>query len=129
MIMLLPRRLTSHCPAKHRTGIRAAQTCTAFVSAFVAMMLCGCVAGALPVPHFGETHGEPIKTARRKLIRVGKTSRADVVAQLGTNYFDYRQQNAIAYSWETKGLGLTWTGFEVNMYPERDQLGHYEEHW
>ena len=78
---------------------------------------CVRVAGARcrrPVWHWLRRHHPGSRPARRAGIwqqggsRPGQTTRAEVIAKLGTNYVELPRAHAIAYTWEMRGGGGVW---------------------
>ena len=82
---------------------------------FCGMFLLTSCVGYLPKPTLHERYGRPVTRALVKFIQPGRTTRAEVVASLGTEYASLPQDRALAYPWETSGLSFEWywvlTGF------------------
>ena len=78
----------------------------------VAVILTGCV-GVAPVPVSSHVeYGQKLQSKQTVCIRPGHTTRAEVIAALGTNYAAFRSLRSIAYTWElTGGGGVGWIGF------------------
>jgi hypothetical protein len=74
----------------------------------VAVMLTGCV-GVTPLPVTSHVeYGQQVQPAQTAGIRPGRTTRAELVAALGTNYASFRASHSIAYTWEMRGGGGVW---------------------
>ncbi len=71
------------------------------------LFLCGCI-GYLPKPVIVENYGTRLTRDRVAFIQPGKTTRAELIIRLGTNYVSLPHERAIAYSWETRGMSLDW---------------------
>ena len=71
------------------------------------LLLTGCI-GLAPKPSLSEDFGQRIEAPQVRFIHTGQTTRAEVIAHLGTNYTDLPQGRAMAYSWETKGVTFQW---------------------
>ncbi len=78
----------------------------ALALAALAFVVTGCV-GVLPFPVSSSkvVAGRQLKPEDVAFIQPGITTRAQVVARLGTDYAALPYQRAIAYSWEMKGGG------------------------
>lgn len=95
----------------------------------VCPLLLGCI-GVAPVPERNEAYGRPLLREDVKFIRIGSTKRDEVVAQLGTNCISLPRQAALAYTWETGGLAVTWWLFAA--VPDAacyEQLGTSHSLW
>jgi len=66
---------------------------------------CACY---VPVPTLNENRGRRMQREEVCFIQPGRTSRAEVYAQLGTNCVSLPKERAIAYSWECKGVSFSW---------------------
>jgi hypothetical protein len=74
----------------------------------VAVILTGCV-GVVPVPVSSHVeYGQKLQSKQTVCIRPGHTTRAEVIAALGTNYATFRSLRSIAYTWELSGGGGAW---------------------
>jgi hypothetical protein len=73
------------------------------------LLLTGCV-GILPRPVSATKveYGHRLLTNDVSFIQSGVTTRAEVIARLGTNYTALPLQRALAYSWEMQGGGWVW---------------------
>lgn len=72
----------------------------------------GCVGVVpLPVSRTKVEHGQRLTPAEVAFVQPGKTTRAEVLSQLGTNCLSLPLGRAIAYSWEMKGGGYAWWWF------------------
>lgn len=69
-------------------------------------LLAGCC--YLPVPTTHENHGMKVTRDDVRFIQVGKTTRAEVIDHLGTNYVSLPRERAIAYPFETGGVSFEW---------------------
>ena len=69
----------------------------------------GCV-GIMPVPVLpgAPEYGSKVEAGPARGIRPGRTTRAEVIAKLGTNYVELPRAHAIAYTWEMRGGGGVW---------------------
>ncbi len=69
----------------------------------------GCV-GVMPVPVLpgAPEYGSKVEAGPARGIRPGQTTRAEVIAKLGTNYVELPRAHAIAYTWEMRGGGGGW---------------------
>jgi hypothetical protein len=78
----------------------------------VVVILTGCV-GVMPVPVSAHVeYGQKLQSKQVVCIRPGHTTRAEVIAALGTNYATFRSIRSIAYTWELSGGGgVWWIGF------------------
>ena len=71
-------------------------------------MLTGCI-GVTPLPVTSHVeYGERVQPTKTAGIRPGQTTRAELIAALGTNYASFRGSRAIAYTWEMRGGGGVW---------------------
>ena len=71
-------------------------------------MLTGCVCVTpLPVTSHVE-YGQRVQPAQTAAIQPGKTTRAELIAALGTNYASFWASRSIAYTWELRGGGGVW---------------------
>jgi len=90
--------------------------------------LSGCV-GVIPIPSFSTTPecGEKLTTARTAFIKPGKTTKAEMIRSLGTNFTSLPQGRAVAYTWEIPG----GKGFWLVAGPEGGgAAGEFEwSHW
>jgi len=79
------------------------------LGAATALVFTGCV-GVLPQPVSATKveSGRKLSAPDVAFIKIGQTTRTEVVAQLGTNYLTLPQQRALTYSWEMKGGGWIW---------------------
>jgi len=88
-----------------------------FLAGAVAVVLTGCV-GVVPVPVSSHTveYGQKLEPKQIPCIRAGQTTRAEVIAALGTNYARFGRSRAIAYTWEMRGGGGFWWASVVTPY-------------
>ena len=71
-------------------------------------VLTGCV-GALPVPTTSKVeYGQKVDHAQARFIQPGRTTRAEVIAALGTNHVAFPRTRSISYTWELRGGGGIW---------------------
>ena len=72
-------------------------------------LVVGCV-GVIPLPTCSKkpVYGQSVTPAQTAFIQPGKTTRAEVVAELGGDYVALPMKRAIAYSWELPGGGGVW---------------------
>jgi hypothetical protein len=94
------------------------------------LLFTGC-AGILPLPVSSTKveYGRQLKPAQVAFIQPGHTTRAEVVAALGTNYHTQRMARAISYSWEMKGGGAIWWWFVVCPYGAKGDSGYWTGGW
>ena len=74
----------------------------------LALLLTGCLGIVVPVPSDGQTHGQVITPAGVKFIVVGRTTRAEVISQLGDGFRDSPRLPVMAYAWEKPATGWAW---------------------
>jgi len=76
------------------------------------MLLTGCV-GVIPVPSLSNkpVAGCQITSAQASGIIVGRTTRSEVVEQLGNRFRESPRMPALAYSWELPGGRGFWWAF------------------
>ncbi len=55
-----------------------------------------------------ENSGMKVNREMVRFIQVGKTTRAEVVGQMGTKYVSLWHDSAMAYPFETKGVSFEW---------------------
>jgi len=81
------------------------------------LLFTGCV-GVVPKPVSSTKveYGRKLAPADVAFIQPGVTTRAEVVAKLGTDFTALPKERAIAYSWEMKGGGGVWWYFLVAGY-------------
>lgn len=77
--------------------------------------LVGCV-GPVPIPSHNDAWGNNIPASKVRFVQAGKTTRNDVIQNLGTNYVSLWHEKAIAYSWEQPGWSFTWSLFLIGLY-------------
>lgn len=72
------------------------------------VMLTSC-AGVAPVPVTNHVaYGQRLESKHLPCIQPGRTTRAQVIAALGTNYTKFGRSRSIAYTWEMSGGGGVW---------------------
>lgn len=72
------------------------------------VMFTGC-AGVAPVPVTNHVaYGQRLESKNLPCIQPGRTTRAQVIAALGTNYAKFGRSRSIAYTWEMRGGGGVW---------------------
>ncbi len=74
-----------------------------------AVLFAGCV-GVAPLPVVSRTpeYGQRLEPVHCSFIRPGQTTRAEVIARLGSNCVAFRRTHSIAYTWEMRGGGGVW---------------------
>ena len=79
-----------------------------------AVILTGCV-GVVPLPVTSHVeYGQKLEPKQTFCVRPGQTTRAEVIAALGTNYTKFRRTRSLAYTWEMRGGGGVWWGAVVS---------------
>ncbi len=77
----------------------------------IALLLCatGCI-GVVPIPVYSRVpaYGQKVPSARAQVIQPGQTTRAEVLATLGTNCVVFPRTRSIAYTWEMHGGNCVW---------------------
>ena len=77
-------------------------------AALTTLILTGCV-GAVPIPVTSHVdYGHRLKSAQTGFIQPGRTTRDEVIAELGTNFATFPRTSSIAYTWEMRGGGGLW---------------------
>jgi hypothetical protein len=73
------------------------------------LLLNGCVV-PIPIPSFSTKPecGEKLTAARTAFIEPGKTTKAEIIRSLGTNFTSLPQGRAVAYTWEIPGGRGLW---------------------
>jgi hypothetical protein len=94
------------------------------------IFLTGCVGVVLLPVSTKEVHyGHRLQAKDVAFIKPGVTTRAEVIAKLGTNYLALPNQRAIAYSWEMKGGGGVWWWFIAGPGGAAGNSGSWEGGW
>jgi hypothetical protein len=83
--------------------------------AVLLLALTGCVA-FVPKPTAYENFGKPVRGEEVAFVQTGRTTRAEIIARLGTNYVSLTQERAIAYPWEGEGLTFDWYFVGVGLF-------------
>jgi hypothetical protein len=87
-------------------------------------LLSGCI-GVLPIPVYSHTpeFGQKINRNQVAFIQVGKTTRPEVISNLGTNCYWSRRYQVLAYTWEMRGGGGCWWAYGTEGGTSGDWLG------
>lgn len=79
-----------------------------FLAGITTLALTGCV-GVIPLPTTSKVlHGQKLADTQTSFIQPGRTTRAQLIAELGTNYITFPRCSSIAYTWELQGGGGVW---------------------
>lgn len=70
----------------------------------------GCVA---LIPSVSQGRGRVLLEADANFIKIGETTREEVIQRLGTEFSDTWRTSALAYSWELKSVDLNIVGFST----------------
>lgn len=80
----------------------------ALIALLLTILQTGCVGLVVPVPSDGRTYGKVITSDDVKFIVCGRTTRAEVIARLGSHFRDSPRLPVLAYSWEKSATGWAW---------------------